>query len=409
MAENYVFIDDTGTIGTYVYNNTGSVIPVPSIKMGNTVTNENVTINSTSITLANSTVSFTIPRPTYTQVLGSYILVANGAWLRTGDIIGSASVNTDAQFSFTNNISFISNVTIGKALIANTSAGAAGQVLTSNGSGTFWSNVVNTTSSYTFTGVHTHTSNVLINGAQLTVNGANFTVNNANMILNGGLVANGYYGTSGQVLTSNGTGIYWTSVSGSSISLDMNTAYSFSNNISFGKGIYANGSIGSAGQVLTSNGSVVYWSVGGVTTQANNTDSQSFYFPMSNVVSGAWTNGVVSNTQLYFQPSTGTLNAVDFNSFSDIRKKKDIVKVENPLDIISKLNGVKFNWVESNKPSLGLIAQEVERVLPQLVNDSEGVKTLNYNGIIAVLVESVKEQQNEINRLKQIIESQQGG
>ena len=229
------------------------------------------------------------------------------------------------------------------------------------------------------------------------------------MILNGGLLANGYYGTSGQVLTSNGTGIYWTSVSGSSISLDMNTAYSFSNNISFGKGIYANGSIGSAGQVLTSNGSVVYWASGGVSAQANNTDSQSFYFPMSNVVSGAWTNGVVSNTQLYFQPSTGTLNAVDFNSFSDIRKKKDIIKVENPLDIISKLNGVKFNWVESNKPSLGLIAQEVERVLPQLVNDSEGVKTLNYNGIIAVLVESVKEQQNEINRLKQIIESQQGG
>jgi len=406
MAENYVFIDDNGTIGTYVYNNTGSVIPVSSMKMGNTVTNENVTINATSITLANSTVSFTLPRPTYTQVLGSYILVANGTWLRTGDIIGSASVNTDAQFSFTNNISFISNVTIGSALIANTSAGAAGQVLTSNGSSTFWSNVVNTTSSYTFTGVHTHTSNVLVNGAQLIVNGANFTVNNANMILNGGLVANGYFGSSGQVLTSNGTSTYWAAVTGTSISFNSDTAYSFSNNITFGKGIYANGTIGDPGQVLTSNGSVVYWSSGGVAVQANNSDSQSFYFPMSNVSSGAWSNGVISNTQLYFQPSTGTLNSVDFNSFSDIRKKKNIVRVENPIEIISKLNGVKFTWIESNKPSLGLIAQEVEKILPQLVNDSEGVKTLNYNGIIAVLVESIKEQQNEINRLKQLIESQ---
>ena len=226
------------------------------------------------------------------------------------------------------------------------------------------------------------------------------------MILNGGLVANGYFGSSGQVLTSNGTSTYWAAVTGTSISFNSDTAYSFSNNITFGKGIYANGTIGDPGQVLTSNGSVVYWSSGGVAVQANNSDSQSFYFPMSNVSSGAWSNGVISNTQLYFQPSTGTLNSVDFNSFSDIRKKKNIVRVENPIEIISKLNGVKFTWIESNKPSLGLIAQEVEKILPQLVNDSEGVKTLNYNGIIAVLVESIKEQQNEINRLKQLIESQ---
>lgn len=70
--------------------------------------------------------------------------------------------------------------------------------------------------------------------------------------------------------------------------------------------------------------------------------------------------------------------------------KKNIETINNGLEIIESIRGVKFSWKESNKPSLGVIAQELELVLPQLVN-GENNKTVNYSGLIAVLIEAIKE------------------
>ena len=64
-----------------------------------------------------------------------------------------------------------------------------------------------------------------------------------------------------------------------------------------------------------------------------------------------------------------------------------------------QLNGVTFDWKESGRSSLGVIAQEVEKVLPELVSGEE-TKTVNYNGLIGLLIECIKNQQIEINNLK---------
>ena len=70
------------------------------------------------------------------------------------------------------------------------------------------------------------------------------------------------------------------------------------------KGIYANGSLGSNGQLLFSNGTGMYWGTGGgPTLTANSTDTQTFYLPMANTTSGAWANAVVSTSKLYLVPS----------------------------------------------------------------------------------------------------------
>jgi len=100
---------------------------------------------------------------------------------------------------------------------------------------------------------------------------------------------------------------------------------------------------------------------------------------------------------------SGNVTAVDYNSTSDINLKKDIKGIENPLDILDKINGVKFSWKEDDSLSMGVIAQEVEKVLPELVNTKEH-KTVNYNGLIALLIESVKAQQEHINRLEKKLE-----
>lgn len=103
---------------------------------------------------------------------------------------------------------------------------------------------------------------------------------------------------------------------------------------------------------------------------------------------------------------SGIVTATDFNSASDINLKENISKIENPLDTIAKLEGVNFQWKDTGKQSIGVIAQEVEQVLPELVSTVGAAsplyksKTVNYNGIIALLIECVKEQQKEIEYLK---------
>ena len=93
---------------------------------------------------------------------------------------------------------------------------------------------------------------------------------------------------------------------------------------------------------------------------------------------------------------------------SDIRLKTNISTIKTPLDKISKLRGVTFDWKEHTTKNTvdtggGVIAQEVEEVMPELVHDignGSGMKTVDYNGLIGVLIESVKELKNEIETLK---------
>ena len=101
---------------------------------------------------------------------------------------------------------------------------------------------------------------------------------------------------------------------------------------------------------------------------------------------------------------TGTAQATDFNSTSDIRLKTNIQTIEDPLAKIIQIEGVSFNWKENNKPALGVIADQVQEILPELVTDGDP-KTVNYNGLIGLLIEAVKEQQVQITELKSKLDS----
>jgi Chaperone of endosialidase len=99
---------------------------------------------------------------------------------------------------------------------------------------------------------------------------------------------------------------------------------------------------------------------------------------------------------------TGGATAASFTVSSDRRLKKKIRKIGNAAGILRRLEGVRFTWQKSNEPSVGLIAQNVEKVLPELVsiNPETGFKGVNYDGIIGVLVEEVKALRAELNALK---------
>jgi len=89
-----------------------------------------------------------------------------------------------------------------------------------------------------------------------------------------------------------------------------------------------------------------------------------------------------------------------YGSYSDIRLKKNISPIANALNKVTQMQGVHFNWKTDEYPDkhfskgkqTGLIAQEVEKILPELVHtDKEGYKSVSYDKITAVLIEAVKE------------------
>jgi len=92
---------------------------------------------------------------------------------------------------------------------------------------------------------------------------------------------------------------------------------------------------------------------------------------------------------------------------SDRRLKDNIVNIENPIEKVQKLNGVTWDWngnadeLQQSLPNVGVIAQEVEEVFPQLVHDREnGYKGVDYAKLTGLLIEAVKEQQKQIDELK---------
>ena len=85
---------------------------------------------------------------------------------------------------------------------------------------------------------------------------------------------------------------------------------------------------------------------------------------------------------------------------SDIRLKTNIKPIEDPIDKVTQIEGVSFNWKKDNKPALGVIADQVEKIIPELVQGDDP-KTVNYNGLIGLLIEAVKDQQTQIDSLKE--------
>ena len=170
-------------------------------------------------------------------------------------------------------------------------------------------------------------------------------------------------------------------------------------------GTGATGFVGATGSVAAPTGYFNNLYVNGSTlstpTITNDTSTNTnYYLGMTGATSGALSTLYTSNTELYFNPSTGTLNSTVFNSLSDKRKKKKIKKIANALEIVEGLRGVTFEWKSNGLPSAGLIAQDVEKYLPELINNDSNNMSLNYNGIIGVLVEAIKDLSKQIKELK---------
>jgi hypothetical protein len=117
---------------------------------------------------------------------------------------------------------------------------------------------------------------------------------------------------------------------------------------------------------------------------------------LGTAVSGPGTNRlrIANNGVVYVQSLVQT---------SSLALKDNVRTYANALETVKKLRGVSFNWKESGKPSVGLIAEEVEKVIPEVIaHDGQAATGVNYSSLVGVLVEAVKEQQAELDALKDL-------
>ena len=111
-------------------------------------------------------------------------------------------------------------------------------------------------------------------------------------------------------------------------------------------------------------------------------------------------NGSANTNPLYKLDGNGDITAVNFNSTSDATLKMNINPIDNAIDMIKEITGVTFDWKHNEASSIGVLAQDVETVAPELVANGQH-KTVNYNGIVGILVEAVKELSAEVQALKE--------
>jgi hypothetical protein len=85
---------------------------------------------------------------------------------------------------------------------------------------------------------------------------------------------------------------------------------------------------------------------------------------------------------------------------SDIVFKKDVEPLQNALSKITQLLGINFTYKDNNEKSMGLVAQDVEKVYPELIRGEEGNKSLNYMGLTGAIVEAIKELSDKVAALE---------
>jgi hypothetical protein len=121
-------------------------------------------------------------------------------------------------------------------------------------------------------------------------------------------------------------------------------------------------------------------------------------------ISGAGDVGIGATSPGYKLDVAGTIRATgDVIAYSDARVKENIKTIDNALEKTTKLRGVSYtrNDIEDKSTKIGVIAQEVLEVLPEVVSkDDEGKYSVSYGNIVGVLIEAIKELEARVKELE---------
>ena len=142
---------------------------------------------------------------------------------------------------------------------------------------------------------------------------------------------------------------------------------------------------GGTSQLIISDGAILPETNNDIDLGSSSLQFKNAYFD------GTVTTDVIDNS--------GAIYSGSFVYSSDVSLKEDIQTIENPLEKVQQLRGVSYKWKDTGRKDIGLVADEVQEVLPELVVE-KGHKHIDYGHMIGLLVEAMKEQQKEIEELK---------
>ena len=164
-----------------------------------------------------------------------------------------------------------------------------------------------------------------------------------------------------------------------------------------------NNIVGTAGSILVSTGAGVSWSssVSSSSLLSSDDTTTTSLYPVLVGTVGIVTAVKTTSSKLSFNASTGELTAVSYNSTSDLSLKENIEPLSGSIDILRRLTPVKFSWKDNGKISYGLIAQELEKILPELVAQENETKSVSYIPLISLLIDAVVSLSDEIKSMRE--------
>jgi hypothetical protein len=309
----------------------------------------------------------------------------------TGNLTGSAT-----QTAITNDNSSVSNHYL---TFVSATSGDRPQKVSSTGL------IYNPSTQLFTTGGSVTVGGNLTSNGNLTVSGTtafnNNITSNSNTIVNGNLLTNSLFTAAGISTFNNDVTI--------NSNLNCNSDI-FSNGIFTAVGISTfNGNV-EINSALNCNSGVFLnqnLTVSGISTfnnrlQVNSNANLTGNLTVSGISTFANNLEITSNavTSSSYIQSSNYIAALYFITTSDIRSKENVAKIQNASEKLKYINGVTFDWKVNKEKSIGVIAQEVERVFPELVISNNDNKAVNYNGLIGVLIEAIKDLQKEVEELK---------
>jgi hypothetical protein len=265
--------------------------------------------------------------------------------------------------------------------------GTSGQVLLFNGSVPIWGNV--SAASGSFGGISVQDEGVNV-GTSNSITTLNFIGSNVNV-----------------TATSGANGIATVTIANNLVG----TALSISGISTLGTVRISSGIITATSGIVTyyGDGSQLSGVSGGLTVTDDTSTNATRYILFDDVTSGTVTAANVSSTKLTFNPSTGNLVAGGtVTANSDKKLKTDIRTIENALDKVLSLRGVEFTRIDTGDNQIGVIAQEVEEIIPEVVYPKSApdyeTKSVAYANLVGLLIEAVKEQNQRIVELERKLE-----
>lgn len=210
--------------------------------------------------------------------------------------------------------------------------------------------------------------------------------NSANFVINGGNVGIGTTAPGAKLQINDGTG--------SAEFLRLSVAYDTSR--SARGGIYWHDTANTTGRIYTEyDGTMTSMVFGSLYNSGYNSNNLM-------IIRGNGNVGIGTTSPGYKLDVSGTIRATgDVIAYSDARVKENVETLDGALDKVMKMRGVSYNKIGEQEKKVGVIAQEILEVLPEVVSQDEtGTYSVAYGNIVSVLIEAIKEQQKQIDELK---------